>query len=134
MPLSPSTRSDEVANAIMRNARAAWREQLRNKVIREQGNLPEEELELHVDELVRLARAAAGRKGGAGNRRRLMAVRQFELAYDNLLQTAEDLVRAIRVAGDPQAHCGHTWPAELDEDAYCVHCGLLYSEYSEPVA
>lgn len=122
----------DVARAILRNARAAWREQLRNKVLAEHGPLPEAEIERRVDQLVSEARSAAGRKAGAVTRQRLAAVRRFEDMRAELVERTEGLLDLLRSVDEPNPEtCDHDWPAELNSEAYCPKCSLRYDEFSE---
>ena len=39
------------------------------------------------------------------------------------------LAGLLRLFAEIQASCAHCWPPDLDEDAACDNCGLLYVDY-----
>jgi hypothetical protein len=124
----------------MAKARAALYQKMRDRVLADNPELTGDEVERRVDQLVREKNTRAGRKGGAGNRRNILAFKLFKEQHatlvaqaEGLLAQAKDLVVAVQAAADPQAHCDHDWPGELDEDAYCQRCGLPYPDWSEDV-
>jgi hypothetical protein len=104
----------------MRNARAAWRDQLRNQVRAGQPDLGDAEVETAVDELVRAARSAGGRKGAALARRSALAAQNVLENHREVARMARELVDALERLGDPTAGCMHAWTLEFD---YCQLCG-----------
>ncbi len=128
-----STRQQGVREAVMRNARAAFREQLRNQALAEDPTLAAdpEALACRVDELLREVRRYGGRRGAAATRARLRAARRFQDNCDVLLEQLDLLGQLIRSAANPHATCAHQWPGDLDEDPFCQRCGLHYVDFSE---
>ena len=117
----------------MRNARAAYLEQLRNQALAEDPALAAdpEALQARVRELLSEVRRAAARRGGAATRARFLAARTFEANRLALLEQAELLVQMIRESGDPHAQCDHAWPDDLGVAAFCQRCGMPYADYSQ---
>lgn len=104
----------------MRNARAAWRDQLRNQVRAGQPDLSDAEVEAAVDELVRAARSAGGRKGAALARRSALAAQNVLESRRYIEGLARDLLDAIESLADPTADCLHIFDDAAD---YCQRCG-----------
>ena len=93
-------RDPSVAEAIMRNARAAWRDQLRNQVTRENPALGDGEVEARVAELMREVRSAGGRKGAEATRRTVLAARTVLERQAEIAAMARELVEAIESLGE----------------------------------
>lgn len=104
----------------MRNARAAWRDQLRNQVRAGQPDLSDDDVEARVAELVRAARSAGGRRGAAQTRRNALAARNVLESRHYIEGLARDLLDAIESLADPTADCLHTFDDAAD---YCQRCG-----------
>lgn len=128
----PTTDPAHTRAAILRNARAAENERLRNLAIRRWGPLDEAELDARVAELVREKGAVGGRKGGAATRQRVAVARRLAETQPEMLAH----VHVLREQLDALVHlitgmCAHDWPGDLDDpEAACRYCGLLYGEWS----
>lgn len=113
-------RDSDIAAAIMRNARAAWRDQLRNQVRAGQPDLGDADVEARVDELVRAARSAGGRRGAAQTRRTALAARNLLDSRGELAEMARVLLARIEALADPTGDCLHLFD---DTGDYCQRCG-----------
>lgn len=113
-------RDTDIAQAIMRNARAAWRDQLRNQVISGQPDLDDEEVSARVEQLISAARSAGGRRGAAQSRRTALAARNLMESRERLAGMARELLERIEALADPSAGCDHAWDDSAD---YCQRCG-----------
>lgn len=135
MPTSNRSDADTRA-AIMRNARAALREQLRVEAVRRWGPMPDDQLDARVRELQRERSAAGGRKGAATIRARAATGRRFESMQADMVFQAEQALAAVAallvlIRACAEDECWHVWPDDLDApDASCELCGLLYAEWS----
>lgn len=106
----------------MRNARAAWKDQLRNQVRAGQPDLSDAEVDDRVAELISAARSAAGRKGAAQVRRSALAAQNVLESRAFLEGLARDLLSAIESLADPTADCLHDFATGKAGD-YCRRCG-----------
>lgn len=95
-----TVRDPNVAEAIMRNARAAWRDQLRHQVTRDEPALGDSEVEARVDELMREVRSAGGRKGAMATRRTVLAARTVLQRQAEIAEMARGLLDAIESLGE----------------------------------
>lgn len=115
----------------MRNARAAWRDQLRNQVRASHPDLDDAGVEARVDELVSAARSAGGRKGAAQARRTALAARNVLESRKYIEGLARDLLDAIESLADPTTDCLHIWPGRPGAEDYCERCGLAYADFTQ---
>lgn len=115
-------RDADVAQAIMRNARAAWKDQLRNQVMAETPGLDASDVSARVDELVRVARSAGGRRGAAVSRRNALAARNVLEHREHLERLARDLLEQIEALADPTGDCLHQFDTGEEGD-FCRRCG-----------
>ena len=89
-----------VAAAVMRNARAAWRDQLRNEILAVNPDLPKDEVERCVEERVRGVRSAAGRASQESQRRERIAAQRVLDRHAELTVMAQALLDALKAAGE----------------------------------
>lgn len=62
---------------------------------------------------------------------RLVAAGHSAYAIAGLTDRSRRAVQASLDRLQRRDTCGHVWPAELDEAAACLHCGLTYREWSQ---
>lgn len=82
--------------AILRNARAAHREQLRNRVISQHPGMSPEQVEVEVNELVREVRAAGGRISAARRAAKQAIADEVLAAVPQMIADAEAHLGRLR--------------------------------------